>query len=155
MRSKTEGGIQMEKRRLSAILAKSDRHILSALAAEIQANHRVAIVKGPNKALAMIQMREPVRQGLFYLGEVIVSEAVAELEGVKGVAVAMGDDTEKVLHMAVIDAAVNKGVFTEMDTLLALEKEQTDRAMRENAIHLKTMVRFESMDAEAPNDDAR
>jgi alpha-D-ribose 1-methylphosphonate 5-triphosphate synthase subunit PhnG len=64
----------------------------------------------------------------------------------------MGDDTEKTLGMAVIDAAVNKGVFTGMDKLIELEKEQNDYIMRENAMHLKTMVNFQSMDTEAPDD---
>jgi alpha-D-ribose 1-methylphosphonate 5-triphosphate synthase subunit PhnG len=100
----------------------------------------------------MIKMREPVRQSLFYVGEVIVCEAVVELDGVKGIAVCMGDDTEKTLDMAIIDAAVNKGVFQGMDTLIALEKEQENRIMRENAMHLKTMVNFTSMDGEAPRD---
>jgi alpha-D-ribose 1-methylphosphonate 5-triphosphate synthase subunit PhnG len=97
-------------------------------------------------------MREPVKESLFYIGEVIVCEAVVEIDGIQGVAVLMGDETEKTLNMAIIDAAINKGVFNGMETLLELEKEQNDRVMRENAMHLKTMVNFESMDGEAPND---
>jgi len=142
----------MDKKRLSKILAKSDRQDVAVLSAEIQKTHRPVIIKGPGKTLTMIKMREPVKQSLFYIGEVIVCEAVVELDGVKGVAVVMGDDSEKALDMAIIDAAVNKGVFTGMDKLLALEKEQNDRLMRENAMHLKTMVNFESMDQEAPDD---
>ena len=142
----------MEKKRLSKILAKADRHLVAALSAEIQKNHRPVIIKGPNKTLSMIKMREPVKQSLFYIGEVIVCEAGVELDGTKGLAVMMGDDVEKTLNMAIIDAAVNKGVFTGMDTLIELEKKQNDRVMRENAMHLKTMVNFESMDQEAPDD---
>jgi alpha-D-ribose 1-methylphosphonate 5-triphosphate synthase subunit PhnG len=97
-------------------------------------------------------MREPVRQSLFYIGEVVVCEATVEIDGMKGIAVTMGDDTEKVLDMAIIDAAINKGVFNGMDILLTLEKEQNDKVMRENAMHLKTMVNFKSMDQEPPDD---
>ena len=142
----------MDKKRLSKIMAKADRATIAALSAEVQKTHSPVIIKEPGKTLTMIKMREPVKQSLFYIGEVIVSEAVVELDGVKGVAVAMGDDLEKTLDMAIIDAAINKGVFTGMDALLALEKEQNDRVMRENALHLKTMVNFESMDQEAPDD---
>jgi len=142
----------MDKKRLTKILSKADRDDVSALSAEIQKTYCPVIVKEPRKTLAMIKMREPVRQSLFYIGEVIVCEAAVEIEGVKGIAVAMGDDTEKTLDMALIDAAVNKGVFTGMDTLLAWEQEQNDVVMRENALHLKTMVNFESMDQEAPDD---
>jgi alpha-D-ribose 1-methylphosphonate 5-triphosphate synthase subunit PhnG len=142
----------MDKKRLSKILAKADRQTVAALSAEIQEAHRPVVIKEPGKTLTMIKMREPVKQSLFYIGEVIVCEAVVELDGTKGVAVVMGDDTGKTLDMAIIDAAVNKGVFTGMDALLALEKEQNDRVMRENAMHLKSMVNFESMDQEAPDD---
>jgi alpha-D-ribose 1-methylphosphonate 5-triphosphate synthase subunit PhnG len=142
----------MEKKRLTRILAKADRREVAALSSSIRETYRPIVTKEPGKTLTMIKMREPVKQSLFYIGEVIVCEAAVELDGTKGVAVVMGDDIEKVLDMAIIDAAVNKGVFTGMDTLIALEKEQNDRMMRENAMHLKTMVNFESMDQEAPDD---
>ncbi len=144
----------MEKKQLFKILAKADHKTICTLSTEIQKNHSITIIKEPGKTLTMIKMREPVKQSLFYIGEVIVCEAVVELDGVKGMAVTMGDDTEKVLHMAIIDAAMNKGVFTGMDTLLSLGKEQKERLMRENAMHLKTMVSFDSMDGEVPQDVA-
>ena len=142
----------MDKKRLTKILARSDRETVAALSADIQKFHSPVIVKEPGKTLTMIKMREPVKQSLFYIGEVIVCEASVEIDGVQGVAVAMGEDAEKILDMAIIDAAVNKGVFKGMDILLDLEKKQNDRVMRENAMHLKTMVNFESMDQEAPDD---
>ena len=142
----------MDKKRLSRILARADRQTVAALSADIVKSYSPVVVKEPCKTLAMIKMREPVRQSLFYIGEVIVCEAAVEIDGVQGVAVLMGDDAEKALNMAIIDAAVNMGGFTGMDTLFALEKEQNDRVMRENAMHLKTMVNFESMDQEAPDD---
>ena len=142
----------MEKKRLSKILAKASREVVAELSADIQKTCSPVIIKEPGKTLTMIKMREPVKQSLFYIGEVIVCEAVVELDGIKGTAVVIGDDTEKTLNMAIIDAAVNKGVFNDMDKLLELEKEQADFVMRENAMHLKTMVNFESMDQEAPDD---
>ena len=133
-------------------MARADRRDVALLSAEIQTKCRPVIIKEPGKTLAMIKMMEPVRQSLFYIGEVIVCEATVEIDGVCGIAVLMGDDAEKALDMAIVDAAVNKGIFTGMDRLIELEKRQNIRVMRENAMHLKTMVNFESMDQEAPND---
>jgi len=144
--------VKMDKKQLSRILARADRRCVAELSADIQKTYSPVIIKEPGKTLTMIKMREPVKESLFYLGEVIVCEAIVEIDGVKGVAVAMGDDTEKTLDMAIIDAAVNKGVFTGMDKLIEFEKEQNDRIMRENSLHLKTMVNFQSMDMEAPSD---
>jgi len=136
----------MDKKRLTKILAKADRDVIASLSADIQKTHKPVIVKEPGKTLTMIKMREPVKQSLFYIGEVIVCEAVVENDGIKGVAVLMGDDAEKTLNMAIIDAAVNKDIFVGMDDLFVLEKEQNDLVRKENALHLKTMVNFESMD---------
>ena len=66
----------MDKKRLTKILAKSDRAALAALSACVLEAYPVVIVKEPSKTLTMIKMREPVRQSLFYIGEVIVCEAV-------------------------------------------------------------------------------
>ncbi|MCL1885688.1 MAG: phosphonate C-P lyase system protein PhnG [Dehalococcoidia bacterium] len=142
----------MQKRRLTRILAKMDKRDVEVLAADIQKIYTPLIVKEPGKTLAMVKMRDPVKQTLFYIGEVIVCEAAVEIDGVQGVAVLMGDDTEKTLDMAIIDAAINRCVFAGMDKLLNYEKEQNDALMRENAMHLKTMVCFESMDQEMPHD---
>ena len=142
----------MEKRLLTKVLAKADRETVAVMSAEVQRAHRPVIVKEPVKALAMVKMRDPVRQSLFYIGEVIVCEAAVEIDGVPGVAVTMGDDAEKTLDMAIIDAAMNSGVFTGYDRLIEIERKQNDLAMRENALHLRTMVDFQSMDQEAPDD---
>ncbi len=139
---------------MSKILAKADRTLVAGLSADIQKAHSVTVVKEPGKTLAMIKMREPVRRSLFYLGEVIVCEAVVELDGIKGMAVTMGDDADKTLDMAIIDAALNRGMFTGIETLHMLEQQQQEQIMRENALHMKTMVNFESMDGEVPDDVA-
>ena len=71
-------------------------------------------MKAPAKTLAMIKLREPVKNSLFYLGEALVCDTVVELGGTKGTAVVLGDDFDKVSSMAVIDAAFNRQV-SELD----------------------------------------
>lgn len=139
----------MEKRRLFKIMSKADRSEIMNLADEIKNAHDVMVVKEPEKALTMIKMREPVKESLFYLGEVIVTEATVSVNGVNGTAVAMGDDYEKTLSMAIIDAAYNGNLFEKESVLLELEKEQISKAEKENAMFMKTMVNFRSMDSEA------
>lgn len=140
----------MDKKKLSRILTKADARTVSELSAKIREQYKTVIIKEPNKTLTMIKMREPVKESLFYIGEVMVCEAIVELDGVKGIAVTMGDDFEKTLGMAIIDAACNKGVFSDEEVLLNLEKAQIELEQKENAMHLKTMVNFTSMDQEVP-----
>ena len=138
----------MEKKRLSRILARADARKVKRLADGIKRAHAPVVVKAPEKSLAMIRVREPVQESLFYLGEIIVCEAIVDLAGKKGVAVLMGDDFDKVLDMAVIDAACNAGVFAAYDELEALEREQKLAQEKESAMFLQTMVSFRSMDSE-------
>jgi alpha-D-ribose 1-methylphosphonate 5-triphosphate synthase subunit PhnG len=138
----------MEKKRFFRILGKASRQQVSALAAPYKEKQRITVIKEPAKSLAMIRMREPVKESLFYLGEVIVCEASVLLGQTKGTAVTMGDDFEKVMDMAVLDAAVNAGIIQEEDALLILEVAQTAETEKENALYLNTMVSFTAMDAE-------
>lgn len=142
----------MDKKRLFKILAKADAEDISAMAEKIKNRYSIVIIKEPNKTLAMIKMREPVKESLFYIGEVLVCEAIVELDNVKGIAVTMGDDLNKTLDMAIIDAAYNKGVFEDEAKLLNIEMTQIELEQKENAMHLKTMVSFSSMDQEVPKE---
>lgn len=72
------------------------------------------------------------------------------MNGVNGTAVAMGDDYDKTLAMAIIDAAYNGNLFADETVLLELEKEQIAREEKENAMFMKTMVNFKSMDSGEP-----
>lgn len=139
----------MEKKRLFRILSRAERSDVIRLGQELQQQYSVTIVKKPEKSLTMIRMREPVKKSLFYLGEAIITEAVVTLEGTVGTAVTMGDDFEKTLYMAVIDAAENRGVFARNDFLLEWEQAQQRRIAQENAMFQKTKVDFHSMDSEA------
>ena len=138
----------MEKKRLFRILSKADRKDVIHLGEELQQQYSLTIVKKPEKSLVMIKMREPVKNSLFYLGETIITEAVVQLEDTVGTAVTMGDDFEKALHMAIIDAAENIGVFVHEDLLLEWEQAQRQKMEQENALFQKTKVDFHSMDSE-------
>ena len=139
----------MKKKRLFRILSRAERSDVIRLGQELQQQYSMTIVKKPEKSLTMIRMREPVKKSLFYLGEAIITEAVVTLEGTVGTAVTMGDDFEKTLYMAVIDAAENRGVFAHNDLLLEWEQAQQRRIAQENAMFQKTKVDFHSMDSEA------
>ena len=140
----------MDKRRLTKVLVRADKSDVAAMSADIQKIYRPLIVKEPDKTLTMIKLRDPVRRGMFYIGEIIVCEASVEIDGVQGISVLMGDDAEKALDMAIIDAAINKEVFDGFEKLAELEKKQNQREMQERVMNLNTTVNFASMDQGAP-----
>ena len=135
----------MEKKRLFRIMAKADRAFAIGIADKIKETEEITIVKEPEKVLTMIKMREPVKQSLFYLGEVIVTEAAVAVGGANGVAVLMGDDYEKTSSMAIIDAAFNSGVWQDETPFLEMEEQLLAQEEKENALFQKTMVDFKTM----------
>lgn len=135
----------MEKKRLFRIMAKADREFAIGIANQIKEKEEITIVKEPEKVLTMIKMREPVKQSLFYLGEVIVTEAAVAVGGANGVAVLMGDDYEKTSSMAIIDAAFNSGVWQDETPFLEMEEQLLAQEEKENALFQKTMVDFKTM----------
>lgn len=141
----------MEKKELFRIMAAADGSMLRELAQPLAEKYGVSVVKAPAKTLAMIKLREPVKNSLFYLGEALVCDTVVELGGTKGTAVVMGDNFDKVSSMAVIDAAFNRQV-SELDELKTVLQRLSMRQQREqeleNGLYAKTMVDFQTMDQE-------
>ncbi|WP_307761351.1 phosphonate C-P lyase system protein PhnG [uncultured Phascolarctobacterium sp.] len=142
----------MNKKELFRIMAAADSSMLRELAQPLAAKYGVSIVKEPAKTLAMIKLREPVQNSLFYLGEALVCDIVVELGGTKGTAVVLGDDFDKVSAMAVIDAAFNKKVAETAELTTVLERLAARRQKElelENGLYAKTIVDFQSMDQES------
>ena len=139
----------MDKQTLSAVLAQSPREEVIALAGEAAGGRSIVLVKPAEKTLVMLKVRESVKQSLFYLGEIIATECLVEVDGNRGACVLMGDDQEKARAMAVIDAAHTAG-FPQWPGVEARVNElgadvQRKRA-EEAALHRKTQVRFSIME---------
>lgn len=144
-----QGAETMHTRRLSQILGNCTRETLQRLAQPVLDAYPVSVVRKPTKTLVMVRMRETVAKADFYLGEMLACEALVELQGQKGFALMAGDDLEKVLAAAVIDAAC-KTQLPERETLVAglLEQERTVQAKRalELRQHAPSRVQFNTLD---------
>ncbi|MER6979923.1 phosphonate C-P lyase system protein PhnG, partial [Streptomyces carpinensis] len=64
----------------------------------------LSVVKPPKTGLVMMQVREPVAEERFFLGEVLVTEATVDLDGALGWSMREGDDRVTVLAAAILDA---------------------------------------------------
>ena len=106
-----------------------------------------AEVKSPPKpALVMARVRETVDGEVFNLGEVLVTSCEVFLDGESGWGMVMGDDPERALCAAVLDAANARGVPEEMEGELSLQLAfaREDRRARWAKVR-PTRVEFEEM----------
>jgi alpha-D-ribose 1-methylphosphonate 5-triphosphate synthase subunit PhnG len=139
----------MDKLTLSRICAYAGPALLGSLAEKAAEGKEAALLKGPEKTMVLLQVREPVRRSRFYLGELLAAHCVVELEGVRGAAVLMGDDLNKARAAAVLDAAHSGGFpgFARVEEeLLRLEKERKTGLAKEAAEIRKTNVSFQSLE---------
>jgi alpha-D-ribose 1-methylphosphonate 5-triphosphate synthase subunit PhnG len=139
----------MDKLTLSRICAYAGPALLASLAERAAQGREAALLKGPEKTMVLLQVREPVRRGRFYLGELLAAHCVVELGGVPGAAVLMGDDLEKARAAAVLDAAHSGGFpgFALVEgELLALEEARKRELAKEAGEIRKTRVSFQSLE---------
>lgn len=93
----------------------------------------------------MARVRETVDGEVFNLGEVLVTDCEVEVDGETGWGMVMGQDPERSILAAVLDAASRKGdagLKTELAALLDSARES--RRARWNAVG-PTRVEFEEM----------
>ena len=141
----------MEAQRLSKILGNCPKETIEALAGPVMETRSVSVIRKPTKTLVMVRMQETVAKADFFLGELRACEALVEVEGQKGFALMAGDDTQKVLCAAVLDA-VCKSRLPERkaieDALLAEEEKIAESRRQEIRKHASSRVQFNTLDVE-------
>jgi alpha-D-ribose 1-methylphosphonate 5-triphosphate synthase subunit PhnG len=133
----------------AGLLARATPDELEPLAEEVLARHGAPFVlSGPDVGMVMMQVREPVAEERFYLGEVLVTRAEVELAGHRGWCMRLGDDRQAALAAAILDAAAEGTDRTTVERLCgviaAREKASAEAEWAEIA---PTEVRFEELDS--------
>lgn len=108
---------------------------------------QVEVKAPPEPVLVMMRAKETVDGELFNLGEVLVSSCEVLLSGEPGWATVPGDEPERALSAAVLDAANHSGAIPEdlreeLALLLAFARE--DRRVRWAKVQ-PSRVEFEEM----------
>ena len=139
----------METCNYSKVLCQSSGQWVVDLIRPVMDKYPVRVLRKPAKTLVMIKMRETVAKAQFYLGEMLACEAMVELEGKKGFALMMGDDTQKVMATAVVDALRKTDLPEKEPVLRALEqrKQELEKEQQQDiARHARSKVQFETLD---------
>lgn len=139
----------MNRRRRTEILIRGSRALAQSLYMEIAEHYGINGIEEPNNGLVMVKMREEAQKSLFYIGEVLVTEAKVQVGGKLGIGLLRGNDTELAYWLAVIDAAYHAALEETKAwevLLLAEEKKLREEMSHEQSRVLRTKVAFDSMD---------
>lgn len=132
------------------LLSLADEHQLVELADACLAAHGDPIVLvAPETGLVMLQVREPVCEERFHLGEVVVTRAEVALAGGHGWSMRMGTDRVAALAAAVCDAIAdaNTPLAAEVHELCLRTRGTTLAAATAEWAELRpTEVEFEELD---------
>ncbi|MFG1664243.1 phosphonate C-P lyase system protein PhnG [Streptomyces sp. Y7] len=140
---------ELSREQRCALLAEADRAELIELAdACIADGAQVRVLVAPEVGCVTAQVREPVLEQRFLLGDVLACRAEVELGGHRGWAMRLGDDRAAVLAAAVLDAEVEAGRPRAADVDLLCERVAGRRELRESqewAELAPTVVEFEEL----------
>lgn len=139
----------MKRRKRTEILVQSNGNLAKELATSITTQYSCYELAAPEQGMIMVKMRESAKNSLFYLGEVLITEAKVEIAGEIGTGLLVGVDELRAKHLAIIDAAY-KAQLPEVENwtprLIAEEQKITQDRAQQQAELFKTKVTFETME---------
>lgn len=145
---------QWGRERVSQLCALGDARILGSLAETLTRGARsVVSLQEPRTEMVLMECADPVTGGSFYVGEVLATTALVELDGVLGCAVVLGDEPDRARAAAVIDAARQRpGLVAEslFEVLTEVEHRISHTDQLRWALTSRTQVHFETMEDRDP-----
>lgn len=150
--SQVSPGDQMSvKARLQKALTAADSDAVATMLDLLWAAKAFHVQRAPHAGLIMYTVRDPFDTP-FHLGELLVTEAEVILDGHTGYSAVCGDDPERALLLAAVEAVERNGrsavldvIATLLDSLEALSIDQKTLASK---LAAATEVRFDSMKKE-------
>jgi alpha-D-ribose 1-methylphosphonate 5-triphosphate synthase subunit PhnG len=139
----------MKRRRRTEILIQGNPILAQNFAELIINKYECREIVAPQYGLTMIKMRESAKNSLFYIGEVLMTEAKVEINQCIGIGIVVGIEDELAKHLAIIDAAYKANLpETELwnPQLIEAEKAIIKERAQEQAELFETKVNFETMD---------
>lgn len=115
--------------RISAELNQADPDALIALAEKCLAEHSdVTVTRAPQVGVVAAQVREPIAEERFLLGDVLACHAEVEYRGEYGWSMRIGDNTLAVLAAAILAAEYQAGGPFAAQVAMLVDATETQRA---------------------------
>lgn len=141
----------MKRRRRTEIFIQGNTSLAKRFAEEIVDHYTCHEISPPTYGLTMMKIRETAKNSLFYIGEVLITEAKVEINQQIGTGIVVGMKDELARNLAIIDAAyIAELPETKKwkEILIQEEKAIHTAKVKKQAEILKTKVQFETMDVQ-------
>jgi alpha-D-ribose 1-methylphosphonate 5-triphosphate synthase subunit PhnG len=139
------------KERLLAAIAAAGLDEITTMLDRLWSSGEFRVQRAPRAGVVMYTVRDPFDTP-FHLGEVLVSEAVVDFDGHSGYGAICGDEPERALMLAAVEAAERSGraeVLGRIGEFIGrLEVKRTEERVLSSKLAAATGVRFEAMKKE-------
>ena len=135
----------MEREQLIYYLQKVAEEDLTHLQQRIEKQARVELIQKPVSQTLLVPVKDPINEGSFISGEVLVTTAIVQVDGTNGWAMVMDDNQDLAITVAIMDGAFAADVCREEVVELAIKgrrNEEKEHA-RLNAQVQTTKVSFD------------
>jgi len=119
------------------------------MAEMIAGKYEIKVLQEPATCMTMMQAIDSVGHTPFYVGEVLMTEAVVSINGATGFGFVLEDEPVRALCMAIIDAALTASIAEEVEIkhIIAAEEQRILEGWRqEEKLVAATQVRFAIME---------
>ena len=100
---------------------------LKKLYEKIDENHGVKILTAPTEQTLIVPVKDPISNGSFYAGEVLVTSTIVQVKDTKGWAMVMDSNEELSLYIATLDACFEANIYKdEITNILEKAKNKDD-----------------------------
>ena len=142
----------MKRRRRTRILIEGNPILAKRLSETITATYEWKEIIAPHYGLTMVKMRESAKNSLFYIGEVLITEAKIEINGAIGIGIVEGMKEQLACQLAIIDAAYNANLPETQgwgaDLLLEEVRINEQKALEQTKL-FETKVDFQTMETDS------
>lgn len=139
----------MQRESLNFLLQKADFDVLKSLYKKIKESHKITILQAPTQQTLLQPIYDPISQGEFYAGEILVTTTIVGIDKAlhRGWAMVLDNHEKLSLYIAVCDGAFGAGFFKkEIEDLAHFAKQEIKKVqMLENQKVNATKVSFDLM----------
>ena len=110
----------MEREQLTYLLQNVAQDDLARLQQRIEDQARVELIQKPVSQTLLVPVRDPINEGSFISGEVLVTTAIVRVDGTNGWAMVMDDNQDLAITVAIMDGAFAADICREEVVELAM-----------------------------------
>lgn len=137
----------MKREDINALSQEINIKTLEKLYEKINKKHKIIVLTSASEQTLLVPVKDPISNGSFYAGEVLVTSTILEVNGTKGWSMVMDSNYDLSLYTAVLDACFEADIYKNeiIEVLEEAKKAKNKKTKMRNKKVNSTKVSFDLM----------